>query len=164
MKSAAIKSIPRGHRQSITPGWSDDCQNLFDEFQTTGNVETGKQLLRKLDENRKIEWEKKVSTVDFAKSSKKAWNLINRLTGKSSNSKNAYPYVSSAQKRKVNREFKNNFRNSTLASAFAAPFTPEEINRHLSEIKSGKAPGVDNIFPDFLKHLGTNAIKWLSIF
>lgn len=178
IKHAANKSIPRGHRESITPGWSDDCKELFDEFQVSGNIDIGKQLLQKLDDNRKVEWESKMSTVDFAKSSKKAWSLINRMTGKSSNSKHVYPItpdqiatqmvqnskgsVSTAQKRKVNSEFKKNFRSSPLSSIFAAPFTSEEINASLTEIKSGKAPGNDNLFPDFLKHLGVNAVKWLS--
>lgn len=176
VKTAASKSIPRGHRQAITPGWSDDCRTLFEDFQITGNVETGKSLLRKLDENRKAEWESKMNSVDFAKSSKKAWKLINRLSGKSSVSKSVYPItpnqiasqmvqsskgiVSTAQKKKVNREYKNNFRNST----FAVPFTPDEISKEISEIKCGKAAGVDSIFPDFLKHLGANTIKWLSKF
>lgn len=178
VKSTATKTIPRGHRQCVTPGWSDDCKVLFDDFQETGNAETGKQLLRKLDENRKIEWEAKLSSVDFAKSSKKAWGLINRLSGKSSNSKSVYPVtpdqiaaqmvknskgnVSTAQKKKVNREYKNNFRSSPVTSIFATPFTSEDIRTEVSELKCGKAPGMDNIFPDFLKHLGPNAIKWLS--
>lgn len=70
--TAAKKSIPRGSRNFIIPGWSDDSQQLFDEFQKTGDIETGKRLLKKLDENRKSKWESKMSSMDFAKSSKKA--------------------------------------------------------------------------------------------
>lgn len=104
--------------------------------------------------------------VDFVKSSKKAWKLINRLSGKSSNSNHVYPVspdqiatqivqnskgmVSSAQKRRVNKEYKNNFRNSPVSSTFTTPFTVEEIAKEVSEIKCGKASGIDNIFPDFL--------------
>ena len=47
--------------------------------------------MNKLDGNRKTEWETKMDSIDFAKSSKKAWNLIYRLTGKTSKNKNVYP-------------------------------------------------------------------------
>lgn len=83
---SAKQSIPRGHRNVIIPGWSKESQELFDSFQETGNVETGKQLLKELDQNRRLELETKVESISFTRSSKKAWNLINRLSGKSSKS------------------------------------------------------------------------------
>lgn len=176
--SAAKKSIPRGRRETFIPGWSENSRDLFQEFQETGSIDTGKQLLQKLDENRNKEWETKMNSVDFAKSSKKAWNLINRLSGKSVTTKKVYPVspnqiaaqliksskgaVSSAQKRKVNQEFKSNFRKSQFSSQFSAPFTCEEVCEAIKQIECRKAPGKDKVFPEFIKHLGPNAIKWLS--
>lgn len=160
------------------PGWSEECQELFEAFQATGDTETGKTLLSKLDENRKSEWEAKMESMSFVRSSKKAWNLINRLNGKSPNAKKIYPVtsnqvatqlvanskgsVSAKQKKLVNHRYMANYRNSQLLSRYTAPFTPEETIEAVSEIESGKAPGQDNIFNDYLKHLGPNALKWLS--
>ena len=176
--SSAKQSIPRGHRNVIIPGWSKESQELFDSFQETGNVETGKQLLKELDQNRKLEWETKVESMSFTRSSKKAWNLINRLSGKSFKSKKIYPVspnqiasqmisnskgvVSASQKRLVNQRYMSNFRNSRHTSTFAAPFSMEEVLEAIAEIECGKAPGQDNIFNDYLKHLGPRALKWLG--
>lgn len=119
--SAARNAIPRGHRKTIIPGWLEDSKESYKDYPKTGNIETGKQLLQKLDENRKREWETKMNSVNFAKSSKESLNLINKLTGKaSSKNKKVYPatpdrkatqivqslkgVVSSAQKRKVNKQ------------------------------------------------------------
>lgn len=111
--SAARNAIPRG--------WLEDSKESYKDYPKTGNIETGKQLLQKLDENRKREWETKMNSVNFAKSSKKSLNLINKLTGEaSSKNKKVYPatpdrkatqivqslkgVVSSAQKWKVNKQ------------------------------------------------------------
>lgn len=40
----------------------------------------------------------------------------------------------------------------------------EEIHNAISEIECGKAPGIDNIFTDYLKHLGPNALKMMGKF
>lgn len=32
----------------------------------------------------------------------------------------------------------------------------------VKQLKCGKAPGYDNIFSDFIMHLGPKAIKWLA--
>ena len=178
VKSAAKQTIPRGHKDTYTPGWSTDCQDLFDQFQQTGDIETGKKLLKKIDENRKAEWENKMESVNFTKSSKKAWNLINRLSGKAIRAKKVYPVtpdqiaaklienskgaVGTAQMRKINKCYKSNFRNSQRASSFSAPYTTTEVAEAISAIECGKAPGIDNVFSDYLKHLGPNAIRWLS--
>ena len=44
------------------------------------------------------------------------------------------------------------------------PISPEEVDAALKNMKCGKAPGYDNIHPEFLKNLGPRATKWLAIF
>ena len=44
------------------------------------------------------------------------------------------------------------------------PISPEELDAALKNMKCGKAPGYDNIHPEFLKNLGPIARKWLAIF
>jgi len=45
-----------------------------------------------------------------------------------------------------------------------SPFSTAEIEAVLGEIKVGTAAGYDNIFPEFLTHLGPVARRWLSSF
>lgn len=77
------------------------------------------------------------------------------------NSKGA---VSIQQKKAVNKGYLLNLRRSQLSSIFAQPVTVEQILEALSQVQNGKAPGIDNIFPNFLKNLGPKAIRWLAKF
>ena len=42
----------------------------------------------------------------------------------------------------------------------STPFTTEELVEALTSMKAGKAPGPDDIHPEFLLHAGDDAIKW----
>ena len=44
------------------------------------------------------------------------------------------------------------------------PISPKEVDTALKNMKCGKAPGYDNIHPEFLKNLGPRARKWLAMF
>ena len=176
--SAAKKSIPRGRREAYIPGCSHDSQALYDAFNASGNVEIGKQLLHTLDENRKRIWEEKMNSVNFASSSRKAWSTLHRLCGRSHKSRNIFPVtpndvasqliknskglVSNQQKKRVDKRYIRNFRNCQRSSNISSAFTTQEINNAIATLKSGKAPGFDHIFPDYLKHLGPKATNWLT--
>ena len=43
-------------------------------------------------------------------------------------------------------------------------FTTEELLEVLKSMKAGKAPGPDDIHPEFLLHAGDAATKWLSVY
>lgn len=178
--AAAKKSIPRGHREAYIPGWSTESKELYKEFKDTGNIEAGTQLLRKLDDNRRKKWEEKTESLSFAKSSRKAWNTLNRLNGKSNRSKKIYPVNSKQiatkmmenskgrmpdkQKKMIEKIFNRNFRTSHRSSHIAVPFSSDEVFAAVKQLQCGKAPGYDCIFPDNLTHLGFGAIKWLTKF
>lgn len=114
---------------------------LYDSFKATGDLDTGKRLLESLDKNRKETWETKMESLNFAKSSRKA-----------------------EQKRNVNRSYLRNFRLCQVNSTFSAPVTIDEVNEALDQVENGKAPGIDNIYPNFLKNLGPAARKWIARF
>lgn len=159
---------------------TEENQLLYDRFIETGDIQTGKELLSGLDKKRKEDWETKMNNLSFAKSSKKAWGLLHRLSGTMKNSQrisemspdsiaaqlvsNSQGIVSRQQKRNVNREYMQNFRSSHINSSYSAPFSSQDINDALSAIVNGKAAGKDNIFPDFLKNLGPITREWLARF
>lgn len=91
MITAAKKAIPRGHRDANVPGWSTESKELYEQFKEAGNAETGKLLLRKLDDNRRKAWESKMELLSFTRSSRRAWNTLNRLNGKTFRAKKVYP-------------------------------------------------------------------------
>ena len=84
---AAKKSIPRGFNKDYIPGWDDSCNHLLREHQQATTKEgintTATALLHKLDEVRRARWTEVVVSVDFTHSSRKAWQTINKLTGRS---------------------------------------------------------------------------------
>lgn len=102
---------------------------------------------------------------------------MNRLNGKSFRTKKIYPVtadevatkimqnskgrVPDNQKKRVNQNFIHNFRNCQ-SSDLASPFTSSEVTEALRQMSCGKAPGYDEIFPDYLVHLGHKAINWLA--
>lgn len=53
IKTAARKSIPRGHRSNYTPCWSKECELLLQEHERDGKEVTANRLIRLLDEERK---------------------------------------------------------------------------------------------------------------
>lgn len=89
--ATAKRTIPRGRREAYVPGWNHESQLLYDSFKVTGSTETGKELLASLDKNRKEIWEQKMESLNFAKSSRKAWSLISRLSGKKRKTSKVYP-------------------------------------------------------------------------
>lgn len=76
VRKAAAINIPRGHRKSYIPGWTEENQTLYDQFRDTGDIQISKALLSGLDKTRKEEWETKMNSLSFTKSSKKAWGFV----------------------------------------------------------------------------------------
>uniref|UniRef100_H3AH60 Endonuclease/exonuclease/phosphatase domain-containing protein n=1 Tax=Latimeria chalumnae TaxID=7897 RepID=H3AH60_LATCH len=86
--SAASNSyISQGIRKTFIPGWDPECEHLDDTFRNAPNAEEASniasQLKSRLDETRKTRWQETVESINFTHSSRKAWQTINRLTGKS---------------------------------------------------------------------------------
>ncbi|KAG5870120.1 hypothetical protein JTB14_000096 [Gonioctena quinquepunctata] len=79
MIAVAKKHIPRGFRKKYIPGWSEESQSLYEEFEDSGNPETADHLLRSLDASRMDKWTSAVECMKFARSSRKAWGLLRKL-------------------------------------------------------------------------------------
>lgn len=143
------------------PGWNSESQTLYDTFKVTGNLDTGKELLELFDKNRKETWERKMESMNFAKSSRKAWSLIGRLSGKAKKKAKVCPItldqialklvenskgvIEAQQKKKINKNYLRNFRQSQPNSTLSAPVSLNEVNGCLDQIESGKAPGTDSV-------------------
>lgn len=58
--NTAKKSISRGYRKEYIPCWNEDSDRLYEELRETGSQETAKELLKSLDEARRLKWSQTV--------------------------------------------------------------------------------------------------------
>ena len=90
IKKAAKKTIPRRYRNNYIPCWDAECESLYKTFlqspQADNSSLAATGLLAKLDRKRRDQWSKAVRSIDFSHCSKKAWSILNNLTGRSRHS------------------------------------------------------------------------------
>ena len=183
---AAKKSIPRGFNKHYFPGSDDSCNHLLREHQqatTKDDIDTtATSLLHKLDEVRRARWNEVVESVDFTHSSHKAWQTINKLIGRSSTQSRcpvtANAIASASQLLNngrfpdaerdfaggTSREVTSLSRAATADANMSSDFTVEELEAAIKKLKSGKAPGRDNIHPEFVIHQSAKTTAWLCSF
>jgi hypothetical protein len=53
-----LPHVPRGFRKAYIPGWNQDCENLYQEYNTNHDRATANRLLEELNDQRKRKWEK----------------------------------------------------------------------------------------------------------
>ena len=70
------------------PCWDEESQKLLDNFNEAPSHrqnEAANNLVNHINEKRRERWRETVQNIDFTHSSRQAWSLLNRLTGKHSN-------------------------------------------------------------------------------
>ena len=136
-------------------------------------------LLAKLDRKRRVRWSEAVRSIDFSHSSRKAWSILNNLTGRSRQSSRHCPVSANAIASQLVRNGKYEVvdrKSSRLVSQEVSDFwratTPDPMNitdnfsqrkftAALQHLKPGKAPGPDSIFPELILHAGAALNSWL---
>ena len=86
ISKAAKKAIPRGRRNTYVPCWDAKCEALYQTFlQSPAGDQSSRAataLITWLDKKRRDRWSEAVQNIDFSHSSRKAWSIINNLTGR----------------------------------------------------------------------------------
>jgi hypothetical protein len=178
--STAKKYIPRGFRKQYIPGWSRRSEDLYKDFNQSGDREIADELVASLDAARRQKWMETMETLDFKTSSRKAWSLLRKLSdgGKIGDSNqpispnrvaNHIAQTSKAPSDKAHTRMVKNGLKSLRKSfvndhAVSNCFTADDITKAIKELKNGKAPGFDGIHPEFLIHCGKYATKWMTTF
>ena len=139
-------------------------------------------LLAKLDRKRRDRWSEAVWNIDFSHSSRKAWSVLNNLTGRSRHSPRHCPVSADAIASQVIRNGKYEAvdrKSSRLVfqevSVLWRATTPDAVNisdnfsqrefaAALQHLKPGKAPGPDSICPELILHAGAALKSWLRDF
>ena len=100
IKKAVKKTIPRGYRNNYIPCWDAECESLYKTFLQSSQGDdsslTATALLAKLDRKRRDRWSEAVRSIDFSHSSRKAWSILNNLTGRSRHSPRHCPVSANA--------------------------------------------------------------------
>lgn len=175
--STASKCIPRGYRKEYIPGWSRECEDLFNEFKDTESSDTANELLQSLNKARREKWVKTTESLNFTHSSRRAWSLLRKLSSgnPNGNGTTTYPNPSDIAKRIVNisksarqpsdkqaiYQLNDRKRAQQAPLEVSRPFAEEELETAITALSIGKAAGLDNIYPEFLKHTGSKTKKWL---
>lgn len=175
---AATVHIPRGYVKRYVPGWSERSEELLKAYQNSKDQETGRQLLKSLDDNRRDKWVECVENTDFTKSSKKAWNLLKRLSGQKTTTppttnikpeqiaarliENSRGILDKSHKSRVKKCLSDFMKSNVTSNEVTNQVTSEEVSTATKKLKLGKAAGVDNILPEFLHHLGPLAVEWFA--
>ena len=126
--------------------------------------------------------EEAVRNIDFSHSSRKAWSILNNLTGRSKHSprhcpvsadaiasqlvrNGKYEAVGRKSSRLVSQEVSELWRATTPdAVNISDSFLQSEFAPALQHLKLGKAPGPDSICPELILHAGAALKSWLRDF
>ena len=117
-------------------------------------------LLAKLDRKRRDRWSEAVRSIDFSHSSRKAWSILNNLTGRSRHSPRHYPVrngkyeaVDRKSSRLVHQKVSDLWRATTPGAVIISDnFSQREFTAALQHLKPGKAPGPDSICSELILH------------
>ena len=86
IKKTTKKTISCGYRNNYVPCWDAECESLYKTFlqspQGDDSSLAATVLLAKLDRKRRNRWIEAVWSIDFSHSSRKAWSILNNLTGR----------------------------------------------------------------------------------
>ena len=185
IKKAAKMTIPRGYQNNCIPCWNAECESLYKTFlqspQGDDSSLAATALLAKLDRKRRDRWSEAVRSIDFSHSSRKAWSILNNLTGRLRHSPRHCPVtadcycISAGLEMEDTRLLTASHLDLSLKKCvtFGGPqhpvnisdnFSQREFTAALQHLKSGKAPGPDSIFPELILHAGAALKSWLRDF
>jgi hypothetical protein len=138
-------------------------------------IELGECLIDSIGEERQRAWQEMVESTDLTHNSKKAWNMIRKL----SSDKTSQVTATAVTANQIAKQLLDNGRSARRRpageykqlklpkhlinheSVMPEPFCMDELKTALSQLKNSKAAGLDDILAEFLKHLGPIATKWL---
>ena len=186
IKKAAKKTIPRWYRNNYIPCWDAECESLYKTFlqspQGDDSSLAATALLAKLDRKRRDRRSETVRNIDFSHSNRKAWSILNNLTGRSRHSSrhchvstNAiasqlvrngkYEDVDRKSSRLVSQKVSDLWRATTPDVVnISDNFSQREFAAALQHLKPGKAPGPDSICSELILHAGAALKSWLRDF
>lgn len=146
---------------------------LFDEDPfSTDTIRSGVTLSQELAKAKQKRWTEMVESMDMSKSSRKAWKLLKRLSNDPTTPKVRSNVTPNEVAHQVLLNGKTEGRKKNIritrqhpeTNDLSAKFTLEELKAAIKMCKSGKAPGLDDILVEQIKHFGPVTMGWLLRF
>ena len=154
--------------------WDVECKSFYRTFlqspQGDNSCLASTALLAKLDRKRRDRWSEANRSNKFSHSSRKRWSILNNLSGGSRHSPRHCPVSSDAIASQLVRNGRYEIvdrKSSLLVSQevsdlwrIATPnpvnifdtFSHREFTAALQNLKPGKVPGPDSIYPELILH------------
>lgn len=183
LHTVAKNNIPRGYRKTYIPGWSRECTTLYEEYENGHDPDVADELIQCLDSSRREKWRELTESLNFQHSSKKAWSLLKKLDDCQPSQRRPLTSikpntianrivdltrgsvgVNKEKTKAIKHELRTRLSQAKQMSEFSRDFTISEISEALKETKTGKAAGLDGVFPEFLRHCGPRTLSWLTSF
>lgn len=79
IKTAATKSIPKGHGKWNTPRWTEECNKLLHEYEISGSEDTASRLIILLNEKIRKRWITTMEEISYTHFNRKSWALLRKL-------------------------------------------------------------------------------------
>ena len=126
-----------------------------------------------ISEERRKAWQTLIESTDMTHNSKKAWSTIRKLCDDPCKPKqhcnttaNQVAHQLLLNGRVPNRQPKVRLDRQRYADdpGFTIPFTAAELDIGIRVLKNGKAPGLDDIQTELIKHFGPKVRDWLLRF
>jgi hypothetical protein len=180
--SSAKKHVPRGFRREYIPAWDKTCEELYKRYQETHETTVAEELLQALNRGRQERWNETVRDMDFRHSSQKAWCTLRRLgaappklhapSTTSVTADDIVKHMVSVSRisvtrervKEVNCDLKKLKAKLSDNPTFSEDFSLADLNSALRNMKCGKAAGLDEIYPEFIRNMGPHAKEWLVQF
>ena len=155
--------------------------STLEEHERTQSQEIEEQLLNELSDERQQRRIVATESMDFKRSSCRAWNLLRKLDPEGATEKLYERHISAddiakqikqRSMRNTNETFEKGVRReyqdilnvcSERNEVLSAPIREDEICTALKNMKTGKATGVDGVYLDMLRNLGARALRWMSL-
>ena len=185
ISSASKRSIPRGRLNNHQPYWDSERENLYRVFLRLDENNSSRAAtvqLTRLDRKWMYQWSEAVQSIEFSHSSRKAWSILNNLTGRSRYSSRHCSISADAIASQLVRNGRNEnvyralprlisqevsgFCRATTSSLvnISGNFKSREFTVALQHLKPGKAPGFDSICPELKLHAAAALKSWLCGF
>lgn len=182
--AAAKNNIPRGVRKAYVPCWDKECEILLrahtESLTSEDRDKAADNLFRSLTEKRRQRWTETVESINFTHSSRRGWQILNKLTGRSTTPAQcpvtansiASLLLSNGRSPNADKDFARQtsvrvhelLRAPGCDSNLSNNFTTQELELVIQRLKTGKAPGIDGIHSEYMKHQGKKATDWLCSF
>lgn len=173
------KHIPRGCRTKYITGLDEHSKLSLEKYQelyendpfSDETILAGEELVQSLSDSRSKKWCNLLESLDMKHNSRRAWKLVKNLSNDPSKPTSIQCNVTANQiahqlllngKTTTKKKRMKITRNiATETSLMSNPFDLSELNLAIKEMKTNKAPGIDNIRTEQIKQFGALTLQWI---